>query len=175
MASVTSANRRLLAAALAYPGAHEDHPWGETVVKVKGKVFVFLGHAQEKGFGCSLKLPFSSGAAMLLPFASPTGYGLGKSGWVSSSFAPGEDVPDGLLLEWLDESYRAVAPKRLSATVPPFGEAAAAPPAKRPAVKRKALEKKPIATKKPAARKPPGKPAKKPAKKAAGKPKKAAR
>jgi predicted DNA-binding protein (MmcQ/YjbR family) len=163
MASVTSANRRLLAAALAYPGAHEDHPWGETVVKVKGKVFVFLGHAQEKGFGCSLKLPFSCGAALLLPFASPTGYGLGKSGWISASFAPGEDVPDGLLLEWLDESYRAVAPKKLSATVPPFGEAAAAKP--------KALKKKPVATKKAAPKQPP----KQPAKKAAGKPKKPAR
>ena len=29
--------------ALSYPGAHEEFPWGERVVKVKGKVFVFLG------------------------------------------------------------------------------------------------------------------------------------
>ena len=29
--------------ALTFPGSHEDHPWGETVVKVKGKIFVFLG------------------------------------------------------------------------------------------------------------------------------------
>ena len=28
--------------ALAYPDAKEDHPWGETVVKVRKKVFAFF-------------------------------------------------------------------------------------------------------------------------------------
>jgi hypothetical protein len=31
----------LKAAALAYPEAWEDHPWGETVVKVRAKIFLF--------------------------------------------------------------------------------------------------------------------------------------
>ena len=35
--------RALRAHALAYPGAREAFPWGERVVKVGGKVFVFLG------------------------------------------------------------------------------------------------------------------------------------
>jgi predicted DNA-binding protein (MmcQ/YjbR family) len=106
-----------LAKALAYPEAHEDHPWGETVVKVRGKIFVFLG--SEKGtFGFSVKLPQSHGAALLLPFAEPTGYGLGKSGWVSARFREGEPIPEPLLFEWLDESYRAVAPKKLVAQLP---------------------------------------------------------
>ena len=33
--------------------------------------------------GISCKLPQSGEAALMLPFAKPTGYGLGKSGWVS--------------------------------------------------------------------------------------------
>jgi predicted DNA-binding protein (MmcQ/YjbR family) len=104
--------RRLEAAAAAYPGAYAAQPWGETVYKVRGKVFIFLGQpAKELSF--SLKLPHSGDAALVLPFTEPTHYGLGKAGWVTASFAQGDDVPEGLLLEWLDESYRAVAPKKL--------------------------------------------------------------
>lgn len=106
-------------AALAYPGATEEFPWGERVIKVKGKVFVFLGRDEDDDVGCSVKLPHSGDAALGLPFCTPTGYGLGKAGWVSASFPGGKNVPLPLLLEWLDESYRAVAPKKLLATLPP--------------------------------------------------------
>ena len=47
---------------------------------------------------------------------APTGYGLGKSGWVSVQFAPREKPPMDLMRAWIDESYRAVAPKKLVAT-----------------------------------------------------------
>jgi hypothetical protein len=53
--------------------------------------------------------------ALSLPFAEPTGYGLGKSGWVTARFAAGDDVPVPMLIGWVDESFRAVAPKRLLA------------------------------------------------------------
>ncbi len=101
-------------AALAYPETTEDHPWDHIAIKVKGKVFLFLG-TDEAGLGMSLKLPNSHEHALALPFAFPTPYGLGKSGWVSAKFAPGEEVPLEMLLEWLDESYRAIAPKRVLA------------------------------------------------------------
>jgi predicted DNA-binding protein (MmcQ/YjbR family) len=94
------------------PGAWEDHPWGETVFKVAKKVFVFLGHP-DSGYGLSCKLPDSGEAAItMFSFAEPTGYGLGKSGWVSAHFEPEDDVPVDLLTQWIDESYTAVAPKR---------------------------------------------------------------
>ena len=108
---------RLKAAALAYPETFEDHPWGETVVKVRGKVFIFLWESEE-GLRVTLKLPRSREFALEYPFTKPTGYGLGKAGWVTSSFAPKEKPPLDVLEAWLDESYRAVAPKKLVATLP---------------------------------------------------------
>lgn len=103
--------------ALSYPGAVEDFPWGERVVKVKGKVFVFLGR-DEGELSLSVKLPQSGMLALGLPFASPTGYGLGKAGWVSARFGAREKAPVDLLRAWIDESYRAVAPKKLVAALP---------------------------------------------------------
>jgi len=100
--------------AMSYPEAHEDHPWGHIAVKVKGKAFVFLGG--EKGpseLSLTAKLPQSRDMAVDLPFAEPTGYGLGKSGWVT--FSPAEEEIPSLdqLKDWVEESYRAQAPRRL--------------------------------------------------------------
>src|SRR5688572_18970126 len=129
--------------ALAYPGATEEFPWGERVVKVKGKVFVFLG--RDEPVGISVKLPQSRLMALALPFASPTGYGLGKAGWVTAQFGPREKPPMDVLKAWIDESYRAVAPKKLVASL------SAAPDAP-VAAKRKTGGKKKTAARKKAAR-----------------------
>lgn len=116
MATKPRAIEELRARALAYPEAREDFPWGHIAVKVRGKTFVFL--SDEGGqVSVTCKLPASHGAALLLPFASPTGYGLGKSGWVTASFPPAAEPPIALLVAWIDESYRAVAPKTLAAQV----------------------------------------------------------
>lgn len=103
--------------AFTYPEATEDFPWGERAVKVNKKVFLFM-HASPEALSLSVKLPHSRDMAVDLPFAQPTGYGLGKHGWVSAKFAPGDDVPLDLLRAWIDESYRAVAPKKLMKTLP---------------------------------------------------------
>src|SRR6185503_21308751 len=73
----------LRAFALGFPEAYEEFPWGERVAKVNGKVFVFLGMDGDT-LGLSVKLPQSGMLALGLPFASPTGYGLGKAGWVTA-------------------------------------------------------------------------------------------
>lgn len=103
---------RLRKFALAYPETHEDHPWGESAIKVRGKVFVFLGSE-----GLSVKLPRSCEFALEYPFTKPTGYGLGKSGWVSAEFKKGAKPPMDVLEAWVDESYRSVAPKKLVSTL----------------------------------------------------------
>ena len=106
-----AAFQALRTAALVYPGTYEDHPWGHTVIKLKNKKeIIFLGD-DAGGLSVTCKLPHTGEAALsLLPFASPTGYGLGKSGWVTAQFAAGAQVPLPVLLEWLAESHAAVAP-----------------------------------------------------------------
>ncbi|CAN5441214.1 hypothetical protein BH24ACT9_BH24ACT9_03610 [soil metagenome] len=104
--------------ALSYPEAWQDEPWeGDIVVKVRKKVFVFAGADPSDArwpVGLGLKLPVSKDEALALPGASPSGYGLGKWGWVSVALDQGPVDPE-LIAEWIEESYRAVAPKSLAA------------------------------------------------------------
>lgn len=102
--------------ALGYPHAVEDFPWGHSAFKVNGKIFlsIYLDD-KTKTMGLSMKLPVSGKMALTLPFASPTRYGLGKSGWVTSQFAASDEIPLDMLLEWVDESFRAIAPKKIVA------------------------------------------------------------
>jgi predicted DNA-binding protein (MmcQ/YjbR family) len=103
--------------ALDYPQTREDHPWGHAAFKVKDKVFLFLG-ADDDGLGLSVKLPHSRSKALALPFCEPTPYGLGKHGWVSATFPPDQIPPFEMLAEWIDESFRAIAPKKVVALLP---------------------------------------------------------
>lgn len=112
---MASTRDRIRTFALSLPGAYEDHPWGEDVAKVNKKVFVFLGHEGADGPpGMSVKLSDSHGQALMVPGAEPTGYGLGKSGWVTVPFTK-KTPPLDVLRDWVEESYRAVAPKKLVA------------------------------------------------------------
>ncbi|WP_166040113.1 MmcQ/YjbR family DNA-binding protein [Sphingosinicella sp. YJ22] len=98
---------------LALPGAHSKAPWPEhDDLAVKDKTFAYLPKAGQP-FSLSVKLPYTGAAVLDLPYATPTGYGLGKSGWVS--LAPAEDAipPLDQLKEWVEESYRAQAPRKL--------------------------------------------------------------
>ena len=98
---------------LTLPGAHRKSPWPDhDDLAVKDKTFAYLP-GTGKPFGLSCKLPYTGYEALQLPFAAPTPYGLGKSGWVS--FSPDEDEIPGLdqLKSWVEESYRAQAPKKL--------------------------------------------------------------
>jgi len=147
----------LRAFGLAYPGAHLKSPWpGHMDLAVNDKTFAYLSIEGEP-LAISCKLPRSSGVALMLPFCKPTAYGLGKSGWVSASF-DGVEVDVAMLKAWIDESYRAQAPKKLVASLgaAPSGAAAAA------------AKGKPAAAKKPAKRAA-ARPATKPAKRAAAK------
>ena len=111
MSGSRATRTKVLTFALQLPEAYLDHPWGEDVVKVRGKVFVFLGTADAADPGMSVKLTESREQALAVPGATPTAYGLGRAGWVNVSFAGGPPV--AVLKDWVEESYRLRAPKRL--------------------------------------------------------------
>ena len=102
--------------ALSFPEATEEFPWEERVIKIRGKIFVFLGEV-EGMLRVAVKLPTSAEMALTLPFTTPTGYGLGRAGWVTARFGAGDVVPLALVKEWIEQSYRAVAPKAVLKTL----------------------------------------------------------
>ena len=105
---------------------------GHLDLAVNDKTFAYLSLEGEP-FHISCKLPQSAHIALLLPGVKPAAYGLGKSGWVAAEFPDGKLPPVDMLKEWLDESYRAQAPKKLLKQLD-----GAAPPAK---AKKKAVKK----------------------------------
>lgn len=126
----------LRAFGMSYPHVTEHFPWGHRTLKVAGKSFIFMG-TDERGFSLSVKLPASNGMALMMSFASPTGYGMAKSGWVTAAFKPREKPPLQLLKQWMDESYRAVAPKRVLEELDGAAPSEAAPRSKRKTTARK--------------------------------------
>jgi predicted DNA-binding protein (MmcQ/YjbR family) len=117
MGDLSAAFERLRAYGLALPEAVEEHPWGHSALKVRGKTFVFLNLDPDR-LSLSTKLPVSRDFALMLDFTEPTGYGLGRAGWVSSGFGPADEIDLELFERWITESYRTIAPKRLGALVP---------------------------------------------------------
>jgi predicted DNA-binding protein (MmcQ/YjbR family) len=101
--------------ALSYPETHEDFPWGESAFKVKAKTFVFMSDGEE-GVSFSVKLGDARDLAMSLPGSEPTHYGLGKKGWVTVRPTAKTAMP--VLHYLIDESFRAIAPKKLVAELP---------------------------------------------------------
>ncbi|MFF7867583.1 MmcQ/YjbR family DNA-binding protein [Streptomyces qaidamensis] len=107
---------KVRAFALGLPDAAEEFPWGESVAKVNKKVFVFLGvqdGSYPLGVTVKLKDETAHAHALACPGAEPAGYGLGRAGWVyvplEQQGAPAAEV----LCDWVEESYRVIAPKRL--------------------------------------------------------------
>lgn len=97
--------------ALGFPGAFRDMPWeGDAVAKVGKKIFVFFGSGDAAAI--SVKLPESADHALSVDGARPTSYGLGRHGWVT---VPVAGVAPDLLQDWIEESYRSIATKRLVA------------------------------------------------------------
>jgi len=115
--STDAALKELRAFGLDYPGAHTKSPWpGHLDLAVNDKTFAYLS-VEGDPFHISCKLPHSAEEALSLPFVTPAAYGLGKSGWVNAEL-PNGPVPVELFQAWIDESYRAQAPKRLLASLP---------------------------------------------------------
>ncbi len=90
-----------------------DHP----TFRVHGKNFVFCDQTATE---LSLKLSKEEAAAVVAtdPAVNPTGYGLGRHGWIAFSLEEGAgDERWAQVEEWVRTSYTLVAPKRLAKMV----------------------------------------------------------
>jgi predicted DNA-binding protein (MmcQ/YjbR family) len=90
---------------------------GEPTFRVRGKNFVFTDKAAS---GLSVKLPKDEAEAVVAtdPHAEPTGYGLGRHGWVSVEIGETADETRWQQVEeWVRTSYTLVAPKSLAKLV----------------------------------------------------------
>lgn len=115
--TATAAMEALRAFGLEFPGAGLKSPWpGHLDLAVKDKTFAYLS-APGEPFKISCKLPRSNALALALPFTEPAPYGLGRSGWVTARVPDGEEIPLAMFKAWIEESYRAQAPKKLSAAL----------------------------------------------------------
>jgi len=91
----------------AKPEAMEDHPWGETVFKIGGKVFAFLGLPDHGGVTVKAATDELDGL-LTLSFIKRSPY-IGRYGWVRVS-VENDDALD-LALRLVDQSYETIAAK----------------------------------------------------------------
>lgn len=96
-----------------YPEWEKAFLFGDhEVYRVKKKVYVWLGDGEQGGTYISVKLKDTQGAALMLPFVKPASYGMAKYGWIGAEFPRGP-IPQELVAQWIEESYRHSAPKTL--------------------------------------------------------------
>jgi predicted DNA-binding protein (MmcQ/YjbR family) len=86
---------------------------GEPTFRVRGKNFVFT---DREATGISVKLGKEEAAAVVATddLAEPTGYGLGRHGWVSVRIGRSSAARWQQVEEWVRTSYTLVAPKKLA-------------------------------------------------------------
>jgi predicted DNA-binding protein (MmcQ/YjbR family) len=99
--------------ALSLPEAWVDNPWGDRVVKVAKKIFVFLSSTDAERPGMTVKLPESRDHALSIEGSVLPGYGLGKAGWVTIYVDAVPKEEREVLFDFIEESYRTIAPKKL--------------------------------------------------------------
>ena len=91
--------------------------WGdEPTFRVRGKTFIFT---DDRATALSVKLSKDEATALVATdsLAEPTGYGLGRHGWVSVQIGDGDQTRWELVEEWVRTSYTLVAPKPLAKIV----------------------------------------------------------
>ena len=104
---------RLLAIALNLPEATEDWPWGSIHCKVRGKIFVGWSRDQNGVMSLGVRTSMDRQALLIAtdPAVSIAKY-VGKYGGIDIALDDEPDWDD--VEEFIVESYRLIAPKRLA-------------------------------------------------------------
>ena len=122
--------------ALRYPEAQHGIACQGTAVecssfKARDKAFLFVG-GTGPSYTVRLKLRELQAEATKLAAKEPARYNIGAHGWAKVTFSVQDPPPPDLMERWIDESYRAVADKKLVAQLPDH-PAATAKRSQRPA------------------------------------------
>ena len=119
--------------ALQYPEAEEGIACKGTAIecstfKARDKAFLFVGAGVIR-----LKLHASLPEATKLAAKEPSRYKVGANGWIAVTVSDNLPPPLDVMVRWIDESYRLLAPKQLTAPLPDRGLARRTPrsPAKK--------------------------------------------
>lgn len=103
---------RLLAMVTRLPGAYEDRPWGSVHCKVAGKIFVGWGRGDDGTMSVGFKTDKTLQSMLVAsdPRFKIAAY-VGKHGWVDMHIGkkPNWDEVE----QFIVESYRMIAPKKL--------------------------------------------------------------
>lgn len=106
-------SQTLRSAALAFPETSEGTSCVNRAFKVRKKNFLFVGE-KEQTVRVMMKLGPSLQEAAALQDAR---IAVGKTGWVTINFANDDPLDAELLVGWVRESFRVLAPKRLLVTL----------------------------------------------------------
>lgn len=99
--------------ALSFPESVEGSSCNKLSYKAGNKAFLYLGEADDGTYNLRFKLTDSYSEAEKLAAKDSSTYQPGSTGWVYCEFAASKAPPKGLMERWLEESYRALVPKKL--------------------------------------------------------------
>ena len=103
--------RALRDRALEFPGVAEGDSCVKRAFKARTKGFLYLGE-KEMTYNVMLKVGDSVDAATSFCAEQPEQRSIGKTNWVTLHF-DSADEPPCFLNEWIEESYRLLAPRKL--------------------------------------------------------------
>lgn len=115
-------DEQLLAYCLAKAGAWQDEPWdGDVVVKVRERIFAFLGSGGSVGVKCGANRDEADEWLTRYPDDASVMPYIGRSGWNTLRLRGA--IPDDELREAVDESYDTVVSNLPKKHRPPEGAA----------------------------------------------------
>lgn len=96
-----------------YPEVSESPSCVNRSFKARKKGFMFLGEKDGGVLRLMVKLDEGIGSAQEVAEANPGEWKVGGPGWVTGNFTDDTAPPIETMAEWIDESYRLLAPKTL--------------------------------------------------------------
>lgn len=105
--------RQLQEFATGYPEVSESPSCVNRSFKARKKGFMFLGEKETGIVRLMVKLDEGIDSAQKVAQANPDEWKVGGPGWITGNFTDATAPPVATMTEWIDESYRLLAPKAL--------------------------------------------------------------